>query len=34
MSSYFDLKENVRESFAEKGVEMSYNHMNVHMLEK
>ena len=31
---YFDLNENVRESFAEKGVEMSYNHMNVHMLEK
>ena len=31
---YFDLNENVRDSFAEKGVEMSYNHMNVHMLEK
>ena len=31
---YFDLNENVRECFAEKGVEMSYNHMNVHMLEK
>ena len=31
---YFDLNENVRECFAAKGVEMSYNHMNVHMMEK
>ena len=31
---YFDLNENVRECFAAKGVEMSYNHINVHMLEK
>ena len=29
---YFDLNENVRECFAAKGVEMSYNHMNVHMM--
>lgn len=31
---YFNLNENVRESFAEKGVKMSYAHVNVHMLEK
>ena len=30
---FFNLNENVRESFAEKGVEMTYNHMNVHILE-
>ncbi len=31
---YFDLNENVRECFSEKGVEMTYNHMNVHVLDK
>ncbi len=31
---YFDLNENVRECFAEKGVQMSYNHVNVHMIDK
>ena len=31
---YFNLNENVRESFAEKGVKMSYAHVNVHMMEK
>lgn len=31
---FFNLNENVRECFADKGVEMTYNHMNVHILEK
>lgn len=31
---FFNLNENVRDCFAEKGVEMTYNHMNVHILEK
>lgn len=31
---YFDLNENVRECFAEKGVQFSYDHVNVHMIEK
>lgn len=31
---YFDLNENVRESFAKNGVAMSYEHINVHMLDK
>ena len=31
---YFDLNENVRESFAKHGVEMSYDHINVHMIDK
>jgi len=31
---YFNLNENVRECFAEKGVKMSYAHINVHMLDK
>ena len=30
---FFNLNENVRDCFAEKGVEMTYNHMNVHILE-
>ena len=30
---FFNLNENVRDCFAEKNVEMSYNHMNVHILE-
>lgn len=30
---YFNLNENVRESFAANGVTMSYNHINVHMVE-
>ncbi len=28
---FFNLNENIRSSFAEKGVEMTYNHLNVHM---
>ena len=31
---YFDLNENVRESFAAKGVAMSYEHVNVHVIDK
>jgi len=31
---YFDLNENVRESFARNGVAMSYEHVNVHVIEK
>ncbi len=31
---HFDLNENVRESFAANGVAMSYEHINVHMIEK
>ena len=31
---YFDLNEQVRESFAKNGVEMSYQHVNVHMVGK
>ena len=31
---FFNLNENVRDCFAAKGVEMTYNHMNVHILEK
>ena len=31
---YFDLNEHVRETFEKHGVEMSYEHINVHMLEK
>lgn len=31
---YFDLNENVRESFLRNGVTMSYEHVNVHLVEK
>lgn len=31
---YFDLNENVRESFRRNGVAMSYEHVNVHLVEK
>ena len=31
---HFDLNENVRESFAANGVAMSYEHINVHMIEQ
>ena len=31
---YFDLNENVRESFAAAGVTFSYEHVNVHLVEK
>ena len=31
---YFNLNENVRESFAAKGVQFSYEHVNVHIVEK
>ena len=31
---HFDLNENVRESFAAKGVAMSYEHVNVHVIDK
>ena len=30
---YFDLNEHVRDSFAKNGVEMSYEHINVHMMQ-
>lgn len=30
---FFNLNENVRDCFAAKGVEMTYNHMNVHILD-
>ena len=30
---YFDLNEHVRDSFAKNGVEMSYEHVNVHMMQ-
>ena len=33
-SVYFNLNENVRESFAAKGVKFSYEHVNVHIVEK
>ncbi len=33
-SVYFDLNENVRESFAAHGVKFSYEHVNVHLVEK
>ncbi len=31
---YFNLNENVRKAFAEKGVKFSYEHVNVHIVEK
>lgn len=31
---YFDLNERVRECFARRGVSMSYEHLNVHVVEK
>ena len=31
---YFNLNENVRECFAEKGVKFSYEHVNVHIVEQ
>ena len=31
---YNRLMEEVRESFARHGVEMTYNHLNVHLLDK
>ena len=31
---YFNLNENVRESFAKHGVKFSYEHVNVHIVEK
>ena len=31
---YFGLNENVRESFARHGVQMTYNRINVHMMDK
>ena len=31
---YFDLNENVRECFAANGVAMSYEHVNVHVIDK
>ena len=30
---YFDLNEHVRETFAKNGIEMSYEHINVHMMQ-
>lgn len=31
---YFDLQEQVKEAFDKAGVEMTYDHLNVHMVEK
>ena len=31
---YFESLENIRTCFAEAGVEMTYNHLNVHIVEK
>lgn len=31
---YFKMNESVRESFARNGIEMTYNHLNVHIIEK
>ncbi len=31
---YFNLNENVRQSFADHGVKFSYDHVNVHVIEK
>ena len=31
---HFDLNENVRESFKANGVAMSYEHVNVHVIDK
>ena len=31
---YFGLGENLRTTFANNGVEMTYNHLNVHIVEK
>ncbi len=31
---YFDLIENIKIAFDNNGVEMTYNHLNVHMKEK
>lgn len=33
-SVYFAIQEGVRESFARRGVEMTYDHLNVHILDK
>ena len=30
---YFGLGENLRTAFAQKGVEMTYDHLNVHIVE-
>ena len=30
---YFGLGENLRTAFAENGVEMTYDHLNVHIVE-
>jgi small conductance mechanosensitive channel len=31
---YYDLIEHLRETFAQAGVEMTYDHLNVHIVEK
>lgn len=31
---YFGLNENVRKAFADKGIEMTYEHLNVHMIKE
>ena len=31
---YFPLLAALRESFAQAGVEMTYNHLNVHLMDK
>lgn len=32
--AYFELNENIKKEFDKAGVEMTYNHINVHMIEK
>lgn len=31
---HFDLNEHLRTTFAQNGVEMTYDHLNVHLVEK
>ena len=31
---YFAVRENLRDAFARHGVEMTYDHLNVHVIEK
>ena len=33
-AAYFSLQENLRDAFEEAGVEMTYDHLNVHIVEK
>ncbi|MFQ7451861.1 MAG: hypothetical protein ACLRNQ_10920 [Flavonifractor plautii] len=31
---YYDLLEQVKEAFDRNGIEMTYNHLNVHLMER